>query len=259
MLPIFFWNSMTMNLMRAGSISALGLLLFAAIGCIVAASSYAQGTQINQETQAVCGDYNSFVAGCQSYCIGTCTNGSMIGACMSTCMGGYCSAPPSPPAYCSDPSQAPQPPQRPVYLFCDSDYLGWCQNWCQTCTQGSVLTTCLNNCSNDYCSQSPPAQPPMPSYCSNPSQGPQPPQRPVQLVCDNGYLSWCTNWCRACTETDIRGGCLADCRDDYCNGALTPSCRQQNSQTCTAGCSIVPIQNRAICMDQCFEIVCPNG
>lgn len=85
---------MTMNFWRAGSIGCFGVFLFAA-GCTVETGSEDQEADVASTTQAVCGDYNSFVAACQSMCIGTCTNGSMIAGCMSSCMAGYCAGPPA--------------------------------------------------------------------------------------------------------------------------------------------------------------------
>jgi hypothetical protein len=89
---------MTMKFLRVGSIGGLGALLLAAVGCSVETSLEEQEEELGQTTQAVCGDYDAYVAACQARCVGTgCTDGSAMASCMSSCMADFCVGPPQPP------------------------------------------------------------------------------------------------------------------------------------------------------------------
>jgi len=83
---------MTMSFRRVVSAGCAAALLLAAAGCGMETSSGEEEGEVESTTQALC-DPSPYVAVCQRQCTNGCTDGNVIAACMSACIGGYCSQP----------------------------------------------------------------------------------------------------------------------------------------------------------------------
>jgi len=146
---------MTFKLLR--SVGCAGALLLAAVGCNVETSSEADG-EIESTTQALC-DTNYYVGICQRQCINGCTDGNVIAACMSVCIGGYCAQQQfRPHERCGSSAWWPEPARTPLASQpnCESDAWGSCQTKCELCNApGSTgLGVCLRNCTETWCTVS---------------------------------------------------------------------------------------------------------
>jgi hypothetical protein len=188
---------MAMNLMRAGSIGGVAVLLLAAVGCTVETSLGEEDGEIESTTEALGCDTSLYVGVCQSQCYGC--GGATIGFCMSACIGGYCAQqmPFTPDSRCTiDPDWRvpvwmPAPPTTPLRPDddCQSDVLMSCKTRCDLCNYPTTEDrgACQRTCTATWCTVGDLTS----CYRAN------------RYTCEN-------NFCKAKTGDDLYT-CLADC------------------------------------------------
>ncbi len=247
---------MAMNVMRAGWIGGVGLLLLAANGCRTEATSE-EPVELGSTTQALDDDLNWYW---YWYCASECERTlnfeldicryrpedqwcgqwaeSQYNMCVTACAY-LMENPPEPEPEPSCSGGGPQPPQLPVQPGCDNAFLGWCQNWCDACTAGESRGVCLRNCTADYCSGEGGAGGTGGAGSTGGTGGtgtggtggaePDP-------SCDTPELMSCYDFCDAQATPAEHGECIHGCHVDYCAGPPLPSCHELNMGICQSGC-----------------------